>query len=149
MNSMKKCHKTSEKLIFQIFKFDIKKPSRQKFWIHSNNSPKTFGSNMIKIENSNFKKSALVQTLKEFHKVLKTLSEVSDVLVKFSISNTFEFFLCIIRHPYTYLKCFKHSGEWARKKSNIIRCVEQIIFHQTQPTAIFKWKPSHPIVLDN
>ena len=53
----------------------------------------------------------IILSLKALHRILKTLSEISDVLVKFSISDTFEFFLCIIRHPYTHLKCFKHPGE--------------------------------------
>ena len=79
--------------------------------MYLNIPPKKFGGHTMKIEKSNFKELALVQILKEFHKVLKTLSEISDVLVKFSISAAFKFFLCIIRHPYTSLKYCKHPGE--------------------------------------
>ena len=68
-------------------------------------------------------------------------SKISDVLVKFSTSFSFNFFFSsIIWHQDSYWKCQINLQEYARKKSKIIRMIEQNIFYQTQATATFTVK---------
>ena len=84
--------------------------------MYLNTSQKNFGGDTIKIENSNFKKSTLVPTSGEYHKVFKMQSEISDVLVKFTVSNGFEFFIHHITSRYIVKASDTSRGVRSKKK---------------------------------
>ena len=77
---------------------------------------KTFGCHTIKIENSNFKNSTLLPSFGECHKVFKMSSEISDVLVKFTASNGFEFFIHHITSRYIVKASDTSRGVRSKKK---------------------------------
>ena len=74
-----------------------------------------------------FQKIGSSPNSKKFHTVLKTLSEISNVLLKFSIWNVFKFFLFIIRHPYTFLKYFKNIWYYLLITDIILTCQKDIV----------------------
>ena len=85
--------------------------------MYLNTSQKKFAGHTIKIENSNFKKSTLVPTSGEYHKVFKMQSEISDVLVKFTVSNGFEFLkIHYITSRYIVKASDTSRGERSKKK---------------------------------